>query len=92
VLDPGVYSRIHLTINYPGLDTGSRRLIWKTFLDREGSSVSEAELDKLAELDLNGRRIRNVTKTARIMAKRAGRTICSADVQQVMRITEGVEI
>ena len=92
-LDPGIYSRIHLTINYPALDTASRRTIWKTFLDREqDSNISDAELDKLADIDVNGRRIRNITKTARIMAKRVDRGICYADIKQVMRITEGVEI
>ena len=92
-LDPAIYSRIHLTINYPALDVPSRRTIWKNFLDREeDSKISEAELDKLADIDVNGRRIRNITKTARIMAKRAGRGICYTDIKQVMRITEGVDI
>ncbi len=93
VLDPGIYSRIHLTINYPGLDIPSRRQIWSTFLDREESStVSEADLDSLAQIDVNGRRIRNITKTSRIVAKKAGRGISIEDIKNVMRITEGVNI
>ena len=93
VLDPAIYSRIHLTINYPALEAPSRRTIWKTFLDREkAADFSEEELDRLAAMDVNGRRIRNITKTACIMAKRARRTICFDDIKHVMRITEGLEL
>ncbi len=93
VLDPAIYSRIHLTINYPALDAPSRRTIWRNFLDREAASnVSDTELDRLALIDLNGRRIRNVTKTAKIMAKREGRGMRLNDIKNVMRITEGLNI
>jgi len=93
VLDPAVYSRIHLTMNFPALDKPSRLAIWKTFLSREeDSTVTEEEYDKLADIDINGRRIKNVTKTARIMAKRAGRGISFGDIKNVMRITEGVSV
>ncbi|CRK46653.1 hypothetical protein BN1723_016699 [Verticillium longisporum] len=93
VLDPAVYSRIHLTINYPALDAPSRTKIWTTFLSHgTESSISERELEVLANIDVNGRRIRNIAKTTKIMAKRAGRPICFDDVKKVMRITEGLII
>lgn len=93
VLDPAIYSRIHLTINYPALDLSSRRTIWRTFLEHEGTStVSSTELEALAGIDVNGRRIRNIVKTARIMAKQANRGISFDDVKKVMRITEGVTV
>jgi len=93
VLDPAIYSRIHLTINYPALDKDSRMAIWKTFLEREdNATVTPDELERLADLEINGRRIKNITKTARIMAKRLGRGIAFGDIRNVMRITEGVEI
>ena len=93
VLDPAVYSRIHLTINYPALDKTSRLAIWKTFLGREeDSTVTEEEYEKLSNIDINGRKIKNATKSARIMAKRAGRGISFNDVRNVMRITEGLSV
>ncbi|CRK11176.1 hypothetical protein BN1723_009310 [Verticillium longisporum] len=93
VLDPAVYSRIHLTINYPALDAPSRTKIWTTFLSHgTESSISERELEVLANIDVNGRRIRNIAKTTKILAKRAGRPICFDDVKKVMRITEGLVI
>ncbi|KAK5656738.1 hypothetical protein OQA88_4286 [Cercophora sp. LCS_1] len=93
VLDPAIYSRIHLTINYPALDKASRLSIWKTFIGREErSTVTEEELDILSDIDLNGRRIKNITKTARMMAKRGGRGISFSDIKNVMRITEGLAV
>lgn len=93
VLDPAVYSRIHLTINYPALDVASRLQIWKTFLDREEDhTISEDEMKVLADLSMNGRRIKNVTKTARIMAKRKGRGLQFGDVRNVIRVTEGIHV
>ncbi|KAK4194226.1 P-loop containing nucleoside triphosphate hydrolase protein [Triangularia verruculosa] len=96
VLDPAIWSRIHLTINYPALDLSSRLAIWKTFLGMEegelASAVSDEEFDKLALIETNGRRIKNITKTARMMAKRHGRGINFEDVRNVMRITEGLVI
>ncbi|KAI9147175.1 26S proteasome regulatory subunit [Paramyrothecium foliicola] len=92
VLDPAIYSRIHLTINYPALDTQSRRQIWSTFLARTSSAVSATELDVLAGVQLNGRRIRNIVKTAGIMTKQQQRAICFDDVKSVIRITEGIVI
>ncbi|VBB84804.1 Putative Nucleotidase [Podospora comata] len=96
VLDPAIYSRIHLTINYPALDLSSRLAIWKTFLGMEegefASTVTDEEFDTLASIETNGRRIKNITKTARMMAKRYDRGITFEDIRNVMRITEGLQI
>ncbi|KAK4184397.1 putative nucleotidase [Podospora australis] len=93
-LDPAIYSRIHLTINYPALDEKSRMAIWKTFLERGDSecTVTAEELKILSEVETNGRRIKNITKTAKMMARRKGRGICFDDLRHVLRITEGLTI
>jgi len=93
VLDPAVNSRIHLTIRYLELDKESRVKIWKTFLSREeNSTVTEEECDSLGDININRRKIKNITKTARIMAKRAGHGIFYSDIKNVMRITKGLDI
>jgi SpoVK/Ycf46/Vps4 family AAA+-type ATPase len=93
VLDPAIYSRIHLTINYPALDAPSRRKIWNTFLEHDGGAeISESERELLAQINVNGRKIRNLVKTARIMARRRGEPVGFDDVRKVMRITEGLTI
>lgn len=42
----------------------------------------------LADLELNGRRIRNVVKAAAIMAARGRRGVEYKDIKTVLRITE----
>ncbi|KAF4819051.1 ATP-dependent zinc metalloprotease FTSH 8 [Colletotrichum tropicale] len=77
-IDAAFHSRAHLSLEYPGLDISSRKEIWLGFLEkldemRRGSSARGHELDnehieKLAALDLNGRQIKNVLKTANLLA------------------------
>ena len=43
----------------------------------------------LADLELNGRRIRNAAKAAAIMAGRNKRGVEFGDIKTVLRITEG---
>ncbi|KAE9994257.1 hypothetical protein EG327_000102 [Venturia inaequalis] len=54
--------------------------------------ITEEEIRVLAGLDLDGRRIRNLVKSAGIMARREGRGVEMGDLRKVLRITEGVEI
>jgi SpoVK/Ycf46/Vps4 family AAA+-type ATPase len=94
-LDQALQSRVHLTINYPSLDRASRAAIWRTFLtrDNQGGAVDiEGVVGRLADVDINGRRIRNVVKTAQIMARTEKRPVSFEDVRRVLRITEGLEI
>lgn len=93
-LDPALSSRIHLTINYPELSPESRLTIWRNFLGRAKPSacITEEEVRMLAGLELDGRRIKNLVKSAAIMARRDGRGVGLGDLRRVLRITEGVEI
>src|SRR5205814_3459846 len=104
-LDPAIHSRIHLTINYPPLNAASRRTIWATFLRcgddsssqasgtmETASDVTDAELDVLAGVEINGRCIRNIAKTAGMMARRADRAIRFEDIRHVLAITEEMAI
>ena len=88
-LDPAIASRVHLTVTYPQLDRDARRAIWETLLAHHGASLSPTNLEKLADVELNGRKIRNVTKAAAIMASRNLRGVEFGDIKTVLRITEG---
>ena len=46
----------------------------------------------MASIELDGRRIKNVIKTAGIMAKREGKGMDIGDVKKVMKITEGLKV
>jgi hypothetical protein len=54
--------------------------------------ITEEEIRTLAGLELDGRRIKNLVKSAGIMARRQGRGVEMEDLRRVLRITEGVEI
>ncbi|KAI8267124.1 Fidgetin-like protein 1 [Colletotrichum sp. SAR11_239] len=72
-IDPAFHSRVHLSLEYPGLEQSSRKEIWSGFLDKIGKgeqrhALSEEDVGKLASLDLNGRQIKNVLKTSNLLA------------------------
>ncbi|KAL4757808.1 ATP-binding protein [Aspergillus foveolatus] len=69
-IDPAFESRIHISIQYPELNRASRRQIWSQFLSRPNTvRFSDEELDQLAKLKLNGRQIKNVVRTAHLLAQ-----------------------
>lgn len=60
--DPAILSRIHITVEYPGLKQDQRMGIWRSSLDRarmvrSPPELSDEEIVKLAKLDLNGRQV-----------------------------------
>jgi SpoVK/Ycf46/Vps4 family AAA+-type ATPase len=67
--DPTFESRIHLTIDYPKLDREARQRIWANFINAQSrSTISAWELRLLGQLELNGRQIKNMVKTAALLA------------------------
>ncbi|KAK4234813.1 mitochondrial sorting [Achaetomium macrosporum] len=71
-IDAAFQSRIHVSIEYPDLTAASRRTIWANFLKGSTikSSLTDKDIAELAELKLNGRQIKNVLKTAQLLAAR----------------------
>jgi SpoVK/Ycf46/Vps4 family AAA+-type ATPase len=71
-IDAAFQSRIHISLAYPDLTTDSRRHIWENFL--KGLAVQEGfekkDLDELATVELNGRQIKNILKSAALLAAR----------------------
>lgn len=86
--DPAFESRIHFSIHYPDLNREARRQIWKTFLEKaqkaEGISgtITNADLDRLASKEMNGRQIKNTVGSAKSIAR---------DMSQVLNVSH-VEI
>lgn len=72
--DKAFRSRIHLRINYPGLDTEAKTGIWKNFIEaskkKNGSTVTKDDIAGLSKLPFNGREIKNMVKTAQLLASR----------------------
>ncbi|KAI1469387.1 putative AAA family ATPase [Daldinia caldariorum] len=69
-MDPAFQSRIHLTIHYPVLDVPARRQIWERFVQNfyQESTLLPHHFLELQSIPLNGREIKNVIKTAQLLA------------------------
>ena len=87
-IDAAFESRIHLSLEYEELDKEARRHVWRTFLGRS-SDVGEFtpdQLESLAAVELNGRQIKNVLKTAQLLASKQDRSLVFEHVDTVMRL------
>jgi ATPases of the AAA+ class len=67
VLDEAILSRVMLKLDYPHLDQETRIQIWQTMFSMAGLQLESDDFSWLAEIDLNGRQIRNITRLAKIL-------------------------
>ena len=54
------------------------------------SSITDDELFDLAELDLNGREVKNLVKTGRLLAKRKGESLGMTHLLSVFSVQRGL--
>ena len=89
--DAAFESRIHLTIHYPTLDTASRLHIWKTFvkMGNSESRLSDRDLETLAKNEINGREIKNIIKTSRLLSKQQKVPLAMEHVEMVLKVKKG---
>lgn len=97
-MDAAFESRIHLTLNYTELDRASRKHVWSTFLSThsrtKGSNVGkfeDAELERLSKVQLNGRQIKNVVKTAMLLATKYDECLGMGHLETVLRLRKANE-
>ncbi|KAK8023591.1 hypothetical protein PG993_011657 [Apiospora rasikravindrae] len=88
-IDEAFQSRIHLTLHYPELSADAKFHIWDQFLSRVPSSdLSPIDMLKLASLPLNGRQIKNIVKTASLLAKsQQSASIQVKHIETVLEVT-----
>ena len=82
--DEAFASRIHVPIRYVNLNQESRRIIWRNFCNRVpgGMEITEEELDRLSQHEINGRQIKNIVKSAEALAAHAGRKLDAAQLEE----------
>jgi hypothetical protein len=87
-MDAAFESRIHLSLQYNELDKPSRLHVWRQFLTRTGrvEPFSEDQLGQLAEELMNGRQIKNVLKTAQLLASDQNKPLNFSHVNTIMNI------
>ena len=92
--DTAFESRIHLTIHYPPLDIQSRLHVWKTFVQMGDAEMrlSDEDLESLARIEVNGRQIKNIVKTARLLSKQGKEPLAKEHVEMVLRVKKGASV
>ena len=96
-IDPAFQSRIHISMAYHELSRSSRRHVWANFIaaSSQNCSFSDVDLDALSRFKMNGREIKNVLKTAQLLASQAEEVLGFAHVKSVLgiegRFVEDVE-
>ncbi|KAK3941972.1 ATPase [Diplogelasinospora grovesii] len=87
-IDAAFQSRIHVSLDYPDLTAEARHAIWKNFLTTTTleTDVSDDDIAELAELHLNGRQIKNVLKTAQLLASRRKSVLKRSFIDTVLAI------
>jgi SpoVK/Ycf46/Vps4 family AAA+-type ATPase len=96
-MDQAFQSRIHMSLEYPALDKSARESVWRGFLSRaisldakmEGGAaheINDEEVTALAGLELNGRQIKNVLKTANLLACHKGEKLAFKHLRIVLRV------
>lgn len=64
-----------LFLPYHDLTSEARRQVWENFIDRAGRDkfeIDEGSLEKLSNLPLNGREIKNLIKSAQLLSLKSG--------------------
>lgn len=88
-IDAAFQSRIHVHMKYANLTRRSRRRIWSTFIGQTAAQIEAEELDELAEVSLNGRQIKNLVKTAQLLALEDGESLTKDHIDMVLAIEKG---
>jgi len=90
-IDSAFQSRIHFSLHYPDLSENSRITVWQNFLDNvaktsESTTVTKAEIQKLAKEPLNGRQIKNAVSCAVSISREEGKAVSLEHIERILRI------
>ncbi|KAF2404108.1 P-loop containing nucleoside triphosphate hydrolase protein [Trichodelitschia bisporula] len=88
--DAAFQSRIHISLDYPELSIESRRTVWSNFLTASNveHTISTGQLNELARMSMNGRQIKNVLKTAQLLARRKNAKLGHEHITAVLDCTQ----
>jgi hypothetical protein len=87
-IDHAFQSRIDLFLPYYDLSPAARKQVWRNFVNHMGVDrfdVSEADLERLSEIRLNGREIKNLIKSSQLLSVKTGRKV---DVGRLVTLAE----
>ena len=95
--DEAFKSRIHLAVKYPALSPTFRKSLWKIFLRKASPDsgldwLRPANLDQLAQENLNGRQIKNIARTAYALALGERSTIRLEHIETALKAIQAFEL
>ena len=82
--DPAFRSRVTLAIHYKRPTQEGRFTIWTNLLKNRGLSLSTAEIEALASVDINGREIKNAINSAGALAAEDGMVVNASHIREIL--------
>lgn len=83
-MDEAFYSRISLAFRYGEFGIETREQVIENLLATNGVTITDADVKKIAAMDVNGRQIKNAIRIARFMAKDESRSVHATDIMLVL--------
>jgi hypothetical protein len=67
--DSALFSRVHITLKFEALTSSHCRFIWTKMAAQTHHDLSEDDFDKLSQIPIDGRTIKNVLRVASLQTK-----------------------
>jgi SpoVK/Ycf46/Vps4 family AAA+-type ATPase len=67
--DTALFSRVHITLAFEALTSTHCRFIWKKLAAQTDHDITEDDFDRLSQIPLDGRTIKNVLRVASLQTK-----------------------
>ncbi|CZR59474.1 uncharacterized protein PAC_09366 [Phialocephala subalpina] len=91
--DKALFSRVHVTLQFEQLLPSQRRFIWENMTRQTDCDFSESDFERLSQIPLDGRTIKNILRVASLHAKMRERNTKTsylkmgiADIKAVLRL------
>lgn len=85
--DRAFLSRIHVALHYEELNNEAKTRIWRAFFKKAGmveGQISDELVERLAQRDVNGRKIKNACRIATFLARSQGMEIQYEHLEQAL--------
>lgn len=92
-IDKAFQSRVHFFISYRELDIAGRRQVWRNFLsiasknEKLEVSVGDQDLGALADMELNGRQIKNAVSVSQAVSLRRNEPFTLGTIKTAIRLS-----
>lgn len=81
--DPAVLSRVTLALHFKKPTHEGRTTIWRNLLENAEINVTEKDLANLADLDINGREIKNAINSSQALANADGTAVTYHHIREL---------